>query len=357
METRINYLVRQYYFNKASYEELQEFFDVVQSARHDESIARTIRALYMELRRAHPSSHVSVDREGNLHDLSDLLMSEIRAARPASPVRSGHRRWRWVAAAVVWLAIGISGGYFFWSGSDSTEQTQDEGVLVSASGRPEGEVATSELIIEKAERESRLIYLSDGTKVWLNAASSLKFPAVFDSTQRRVVHLSGEAYFEVEKATQWPFVVHADDVRTTVVGTSFNVKAYPEMADVEVSVRTGRVVVSKKDHVLATLSANQELKVPLFQETFALRERVLTEKTAGSWTAGFLEYEDESIGSILSDLERIYQIQIDLQRAELGPQLITLSAKKESGAKHMLEVICSLTNSILDGDEDVYTIR
>ena len=68
--------------------------------------------------------------------------------------------------------------------------------------------------------------LSDGTKVYLNAASELKYPVQFDSKKRQV-HLSGEAYFEVAKDECRPFFVQAGDVRIRVLGTSFNVTSYP----------------------------------------------------------------------------------------------------------------------------------
>lgn len=358
METRIDYLIRQYYYNRASQEELEEFLTMVRSARYDDAIAEVIAEIYAEIKRQDPSRTL-VDMEGNLRDVGDLRQVDVPATARVAPFRR-YRKWRWVAVAAVWLSVGVGSGYFVWKRTESSEDDRKNSIQAASDGfagmqLPEG---VPERVVETASAAPREITLSDGTRVWLNTSSRLEFPGVFDSAKRRIVHLVGEAYFEVEKSAEWPFVVHTDDVRTTVVGTKFNVKAYPGMADVEVAVRTGRVVVSRKDDVLATLGENQELKIPLLEDALVLRERSLTEKIAGNWTAGFLEYEDEAIEDILADLERVYQVRIILERPDLAFQHMTVSAKKEKGLKHMLDVICSLTNSVFDEPEDgVFTLR
>ena len=85
--------------------------------------------------------------------------------------------------------------------------------------------------------------LSDGTKVWLNAESELDFPVDFIGKER-VVRLKGEAYFEVEPDAAHPFVVETKDVRTRVLGTSFNIKAYDNEERVFTTLLTGKVKVS-----------------------------------------------------------------------------------------------------------------
>src|SRR5690606_13470588 len=109
---------------------------------------------------------------------------------------------------------------------------------------------------------------------------------------------------EVTKATDWPFIVHTGDVKTTVLGTAFNIKAYPGMEDISVSVKQGKVAVSKNDQPLATLESNQELRVALVQRTHnAVQELTLDSKVAGRWKDGYLDYEDETIASVIADLE------------------------------------------------------
>ncbi len=87
--------------------------------------------------------------------------------------------------------------------------------------------------------------LTDGTKVWLNAESTLEYPETFEGKPNREVYLKGEAYFEVTKDTEHPFRVKTDALETLVLGTSFNVRAYSK-EDTQVTLVEGSVKVSDK---------------------------------------------------------------------------------------------------------------
>ena len=90
------------------------------------------------------------------------------------------------------------------------------------------------------------MYLSDGTKVWLNAGTTLRYRTSY-SKNKRDVFLDGEAYFDVKKDPEHPFIVHVGDIEVKAVGTSFNVKAYKNEKTVETTLVEGKVLVSKKN--------------------------------------------------------------------------------------------------------------
>src|SRR5690606_25962513 len=90
------------------------------------------------------------------------------------------------------------------------------------------------------------VTLPDGTKVWLNAASSLKYPVAFNDTERKV-ELTGEAYFEVAKDKNKPFKVLADKQEIKVLGTHFNVNAYTDEASIKTTLVEGRVQVGLRN--------------------------------------------------------------------------------------------------------------
>ncbi len=96
--------------------------------------------------------------------------------------------------------------------------------------------------IRNTDKSVRHITLKDGSKVSLQPQSEIRFPSVFDSKQREV-HLTGEAFFEIKKAPDQPFLVFANQLVTKVLGTSFCVKAYQNESEITVSVRTGKVSV------------------------------------------------------------------------------------------------------------------
>src|SRR3546814_19440182 len=97
------------------------------------------------------------------------------------------------------------------------------------------------------------LILPDGSRVWLNAASSIRFPTVFTGKEREV-EITGEAYFEIGKNTNMPFVVKKGNVEVQVLGTHFNVKAYDDEANITVTLLTGRVKVIAEDRRMETVS-------------------------------------------------------------------------------------------------------
>ena len=96
--------------------------------------------------------------------------------------------------------------------------------------------------IRNTDKAVRHIILKDGSEVSLQPQSELRFPSIFDAKQREV-HLTGEAFFEIKKASNQPFIVFANQVVTKVLGTSFRIKAYQNEGEITVSVSTGKVSV------------------------------------------------------------------------------------------------------------------
>ncbi|WP_257670351.1 FecR family protein [Parapedobacter tibetensis] len=150
------------------------------------------------------------------------------------------------------------------------------------------------------------VSLSDGTKVWLNAASSIRFPATFTGHER-VVEIIGEAYLEVEKQPGKPFIVKGNDQRITVLGTRFNVMAYPDEHQVQTALLQGHVLVriGQKDYPLQ----------PGQRTTFDKRkERVRVEafdaEEAIAWRSGHFMFKDEPVESVMRKIARWYDVEI-----------------------------------------------
>ena len=139
--------------------------------------------------------------------------------------------WWFKTAAVLLLLIGI--GYFV-----KTAFETDEKAMLSES--------VAYIDVETTD-SINVFYLPDDTKIWLNKNSRFTHPAKFVDKERREVTLNGEAFFEVIEDTTKPFIVFAGNTQTTVLGTSFNIRAYDDEDEVEVSVVTGEVELSPKD--------------------------------------------------------------------------------------------------------------
>lgn len=155
--------------------------------------------------------------------------------------------------------------------------------------------------------------LSDGTRVWLNATSSLQFPAVFEGGSREV-ELSGEAYFEVAKASftsgrdvgkRIPFIVRTAGLKVDVLGTHFNLNSYGDEPGEKVTLLEGSVRVSN-GRIEKMLVPGQQATV---SAAIAVKNVNVEEETA--WKNGLFQFDNHSLKHIMRQLERWYDVQID----------------------------------------------
>ena len=178
----------------------------------------------------------------------------------------------------------------------SGEQIKTEKVKTS-------EIKLNTLIVPKGKRSN--LTLSDGTKVWVNSGTILKFPAEFDE-KKREVWVDGEMYIEVAKNKALPFYVNTARMMIDVVGTRFNISAYKEDQECSVVLVEGevRVVVEDNDYRLLPdrmLSLSPENKVST---------REINVYDYISWKDGLLQYSREPLFNILTRLSRYYDIEI-----------------------------------------------
>lgn len=158
------------------------------------------------------------------------------------------------------------------------------------------------------------ILLSDGTKVWLNAASRLKFPVVFKGHERKV-YLSGEAYFDVSGDPGNPFIVSTEKGAIAVYGTQFNVKQYPEEKNIEVTLVTGSVSFAVPQGETVNLQPDNRLVydgMGKFPEITPVNV-----KNYVSWKDNVFCFEDEPLENIMRVLSRWYDVDIVFRTAGL----------------------------------------
>lgn len=196
---------------------------------------------------------------------------------------------------------------------DGTEVRIDNNALnYQLSGKP-AKAGVTYNTLETPRGAEYQVRLSDGTKVRLNAASSLKFPTRFDGTERKVF-LTGEAYFEVEKqADLSKFIVVTDRSEVTVLGTKFNISSYDDDPTQRTTLAEGAVKIT---HATATGEDNNGIILkPGFQAIVArpnetIRVNEIDINLALAWTKGLFIFEKESINDIMNLLARWYDVDI-----------------------------------------------
>ncbi|HEY9258971.1 FecR family protein [Chitinophaga sp.] len=148
--------------------------------------------------------------------------------------------------------------------------------------------------------------LPDGSRVWLNAASSLKFPTAFVGKERRV-ELSGEAYFEVVKNVSQPFFVTVNKADIAVLGTSFNVMAYADEAAMKTTLLEGAVKVSKADAFNVLKPGEQSTLEP--NGSMHVIEKADVD-LAVAWKNGLTSFKSADIKTIMRQVERWYDVEV-----------------------------------------------
>lgn len=203
--------------------------------------------------------------------------------------------------------------------------------------------------------EQKVVTLVDGSVVTLNAGSTLQVLSNFKDKTREVT-LSGEAYFDVAKDASRPFIVSTGEVRTRVLGTSFDVQAYGNEGDLTVTVAEGKVrvdkVVGKNKHASLSTGITPGQQLIYDKVTHAAQIVTVDPDQISAWKKGVLYFNHESIASIARRLERKFNIKIDVVGESRADCLYTLRLRDETLAKslQLLTAVSGVTYTINQQD-------
>lgn len=216
--------------------------------------------------------------------------------------------------------------------------------------------ALNQLIIPYGK--SSEILLPDGTKVFLNAGSRLVYPENFTGKTREVF-LAGEAFFEVKKDNEHPFIVQIYDLKIKVLGTKFNVSAYPTDKVVETVLTEGLVVLEKNN------SGAFDKGIELMPNQLASFDRISMETDIRvvdtnnyvMWTEGVLKFEGTDLSRIVKRLERFYNIRFQFREPLLGGVRITGKLQLKEDRDEVIERVARAASvKIIKNGEDFYEI-
>lgn len=242
----------------------------------------------------------SIDKESQFrqpeHD------STSKRKKTSLSTRNYTKRRGWFSNRVMALTAAIAAVFlvtilFYSNNRIATETTQLE-------------LVNQEIITEKGQRTN--VRLSDGTRIYVNAESKLTVPQNYMEEQR-IVYLEGEAFFEVVPNSDKPFIVQAGHSVTRVLGTKFNVTAYPEEQKVQVVVAEGKVALSSDDQTqvpevqltrnqMGTISSNGEMTASKTSDVSIYTD----------WYKGRLTFHDTPLDEVEKRLERWYNVDIKL---------------------------------------------
>lgn len=175
--------------------------------------------------------------------------------------------------------------------------------------------------IQRADESvSRFLTLPDGSTVVLHKGSKLELSADFNRASR-TVYLTGEAYFDVARRENSPFTIHTGKVKTTVLGTAFNIKAWPDQKDITVSVSRGKVQVEDDKKLIAVLTSDKQ--VTYHTESSISDQKHVEAEIPTAWVQQDMTFDDMPLVELAGHLSKRYGVEIRFKNSELEQCPIT----------------------------------
>jgi transmembrane sensor len=347
MREDFNRLLDAYLNGEATEAELHELFDFIrdQPAAARRELVGTSRRAFEALTRD-PRLNLTVDP-----DLGTRMLGRLMADIHAAPVVELRRPWPWRRLAVAAVLTGLLGTGAFWWSNSRTKRLKDRtdanvthdlapggnkailtlangativldsalnGALAQQGSSSVWKVAGGEVAYKNTKQPGPpgfnsvatprggqyTVILPDGTKVWLNAASSIRFPTAFTGSKREV-EITGEAYVEVMRDPRHPFQVKAGSQVIEDLGTHFDVNAYRDEPALKTTLLEGSVKVG------SVILSHPGQQAGISKEGKAFVSNDVNTGEVVSWTNGYFEFTDADIKTVMRQLGRWYGVTIE----------------------------------------------
>ncbi len=283
-----------------------------------------------------------VDRTKPTEEIQTVVRHNKKSA--FLPISPGSNK------AVITLADGskialtdsLSGKIAEQNGVQITKTTTGKLEYTSSSKRPDYTGLSYNTITTPRGGQFQVI-LPDGTHVWLNASTSLKYPTSFTGNERKV-ELAGEAYFEVAHNKEKPFkVISAGDQEVEVLGTHFNVNSYKDDYEIKTTLLEGSVKVSQLSTGATKLLLPGQQSIIKSKGTLLVRNADLREAVA--WKNGKFVFNDQTLQAIMQQIGRWYDVEIEYVGSRTGNKIFGGTISRFENIKQVLEIL-ELTGSV-----------
>lgn len=343
-QSRLTYLFDRFIQKKITSAEKAELFELIANADADDELKVRLDELIQD-----------TDAEMHLSENSaDKILHAILGREPIQEEKISFQKkqiipvWLRVAAASI-ILIGLVTYFIFYGG-----QGRKDDVIAKNKTTESSLISATTLV-----GEGKKIVLPDSTEVWLSPSSSIQYPSVFNGASREV-RLSGEAFFEVAHDAKHPFIIYSGNIETKVLGTSFNIQAYDNQEEINVTVVTGKVNVTNKVKAEnVDLIANEravfyrKTTVLVKEETDTVSAPIMLKRK--KWEVA---YQGERLQKVAEDLHEYFGIKIEVADAikECPVSFNVYLTDKQNKVEEILEPIAISINGSLQKKADVFLI-
>lgn len=345
-EDQTSIIFQKYLDQNCSPEEMQQLLDYFGTTHANiESLEQLIEEVLL--------SNVVEVADAETQSRLDAGLQQILARRTVKKKTAIHLKVfysKWAVAATLFVVLGVGLFYFTKSdihtyvaaeqialkpGTEKARLTLADGTVIDLEQAVNGKLNSKDGVAVTKTADGKLVYdaknmgnangpvsyntlvtprggqykviLPDGSAIWLNAASSLRFPTHFVGKERRV-ELSGEGYFEIKKNALQPFIVNAAGQEVTVLGTHFNINAYKENNIIKTTLLEGAVKLSKggQSHMLAP---GQQASLDNQNNSFSIAKNIDVD-AAIAWKNGRFSFEEANIKEVMQQVARWYDVDV-----------------------------------------------
>jgi len=200
------------------------------------------------------------------------------------------------------------------------------------------------------QKPNLFLVLPDGSRAILSYGSKLSYASSFDGLAKREVYLTGEAFFDIKHNNSKPFIVHTGKIKTTVLGTAFDVKAIPGDKTITVTVTRGKVKVSNNNRLLGIIVPNQQITFD--RQKSVSKQTNIDAKNYTNWMAqGDLYFEDVTFGEAARILEDRFKVKILITDQLVRSKHFTSTFNKSANLDQALKSICEFNDAIYSYDK------
>ncbi len=295
-------LFERYIAGRATEEEVRQLLDYFRLEKESEIL--TVLVVQEMANPVSTDAATLKQREPVYQRVQDALHFRIDAEQEAIIVSLWKRSLYKIAAAIIIIA---AGGIAVWQWANKAPE-------MIAVNVPYGHI--------------REIVLPDSSHIWLNAGSKFTYPSAFKGDQRQVKLIEGQAFFQVVHKDRQPFIVTANGMSISVLGTSFDIKAFTNESDAKVSVATGKVGVALPGAGQATTYLLPDEQAVLHRGSNKLiKVHVHTDFSA--WRNNQLVFENESLDNVFNALERKYNVHVVVQTPKLLNEITSMKLNNQ----------------------------
>jgi ferric-dicitrate binding protein FerR (iron transport regulator) len=335
MSTSFENLQKRYLDGTATDAETAEYKKLVQSGRYDHDLENAFNETFDDLSRRPDPQPVTARREKIYQNIrAHLPGKEMKPEGEASREPFGARKWLLAAATIGILVIGA----VYWFNTDRADFL--------------GDVATEQLNGGTFQGPDEVI-LPDGTSVTLNKGSELSYTAQYGKDSREVA-LSGEAFFDVTHDPSKPFTVRSGKVNTRVLGTAFNVRAFPG-EEVKVTVTRGLVEVGSETRVYAQVKPDQQITVNTETGDFVSNE--ISAEKESNWKDQYLILRDVTMQEASVLIGERFDVTITVTNPDLKQCKVNSKFLNGEGLEQVLTVLSRITQATYKMENGTVTIE